>query len=137
MVITRNSKKKNNLKVLIVDDALLVVERLAETISELECVSQVAVATGYDEAIGLIISGKPDIVLLDIHLPEKSGIEILKFVKKSHPGVITVMLTNQSSYNYKILCEQLGSDHFVDKSSEFENIPEIIESYSSIRKQKL
>lgn len=128
--------KKERLKVLIVDDALLVVERLKEIIKELPCVTDVAAATGYDEAITLISSFNPDIALLDIHLPERNGIELLEFVKKNYPMVIAVMLTNQTSSNYKILCKKLGSDHFVDKSSEFENIPGIIDSYCK-KKQKL
>ena len=120
----------NNLKVLIVDDALLVLERLSEIIIESAYVKKVALATGYDEAVEKLVSFKPTIVLLDIHLPTKSGIELLEFVKKNHPVIKVIMLTNQTSENYKRMCKKLGADHFVDKSSEFENIAGIIESYS-------
>lgn len=129
-----NCMKINNPKVLIVDDALLVLERLSEIIKELAGVKEVAVATGYDEAVEKLVSFKPNIALLDIHLPIKNGIELLKFVKKNHPAVKVIMLTNQTSDNYKTLCKKLGADHFVDKSSEFENIAGIIESYSSRKK---
>lgn len=129
--------KKKYLKVLIVDDALLVVKRISEMISELDCVKDTALATDYNEAIALISSFKPDIVLLDIHLPVKSGIELLDFIKKNHPAIKAVMLTNQTSDNYKKICSNLGSDHFVDKSSEFENIPAIIQSYAAKTIQKL
>ena len=60
------------LKVLIVDDASLVIERLSEMFSELECVKEVMAAMGYDEAISIISSYKPDVVLLDIHLQKKT-----------------------------------------------------------------
>jgi CheY-like chemotaxis protein len=134
---TTHFMKKKHLKVLIVDDALLVTERISEIINGMECVKETVIATGYQQAVFLLKSFKPDVVLLDIHLPEKSGIELLEFVKKNYPVIKAVMLTNQTSDNYKIICRNLGSDHFVDKSSEFENIPSIIESYSGKTVQKL
>ncbi|MBS1757724.1 MAG: response regulator [Bacteroidetes bacterium] len=124
--------KNKHLKVLIVDDALLVTERLTKIIEELSCVKEIVIAAGYYQAVFLLKSFKPDIALLDIHLPEKNGIDLLEYIKKNYPGIKAVMLTNQTSDNYKIICRNLGSDHFVDKSSEFENIPTIIESYSGI-----
>lgn len=121
--------KKKDLKVLIVDHALLVVSRVSEIISELDCVASVSVATTYEEAVKKIALLQPDIVLLDIYLKDKSGLELLEFIKRNHPAIKAIMLTNQSSDNYKNLCEKIGSDHFIDKSSEFENITGIIESY--------
>lgn len=120
---------KKDLKVLIVDNALLVVQRVNEIISELDCVGKVSVAASYDQALELIILQQPDIILLEIYLKEKSGLELLDYIKKTHPAIKVIMLTNQASDNYKTLCEKIGSDHFVDKSSEFENITGIIESY--------
>ncbi len=120
---------KKDLKVLIVDNAELVVQRVSEIISELDCVADVAVASTYEEATRKILLLQPDIVLLDIYLKEKSGLELLDYIKKNHPCIKAIMLTNQSSDNYKNLCEKIGSDHFIDKSSEFESITGIIESY--------
>ena len=115
---------------LIVDDAILVVTRVSAIVSELDCVTDVFIASSYKEAVYMIQNQHPDVVLLDIHLKDKSGIELLGYVKQNYNGIKAVMLTNQSSDNYKNLCEKMGSDHFIDKSSEFENITGIIESYS-------
>ncbi|MEO6538221.1 MAG: response regulator [Ferruginibacter sp.] len=123
--------KAKKLKVLIVDDAVLVVKRLSVIINELDCINEVKTTGRYDEAISLLVSFAPDIILLDIQLPEKSGIELLEYVKTNFTEMKVVMLTNQASSEYKHLCERLGSDHFVDKSSEFENIPLIIKSYKT------
>lgn len=117
------------MKVLIVDDALLVVTRVSDIINELDCVSDIFMAFSYEEAVYKMADAHPDVVLLDIHLRDKSGIELLDFIKKNHPAIKTVMLTNQSTDNYKLICERIGSDHFVDKSSEFEDIPGILQSY--------
>ncbi|MDB5203177.1 MAG: response regulator transcription factor [Ferruginibacter sp.] len=121
--------KDPGIKVLIVEDAQLVLDRLFEIINELPCVAEVFTAIGYHEAIALIEEQEPGLVLLDIHLPEKNGIELLQFLKQYYPAIKTVMLTNQATDNYKLLCEKIGADHFIDKSSEFEQITGIIESY--------
>lgn len=121
---------RKRLKVLIVDDAALVVRRLSASIGEVKVVSKVFTAGTYDEAALLIGQKHPQIVLLDIHLPQKSGIELLGHIRANHPGVITIMLTNLVGDNYRNLCGQLGANHFIDKSGEFENINGIIESYA-------
>jgi len=118
------------LKLLIVDDSTLVVERLAAMIGESNAVNNIYSARNFSEAAQVLSDKKPDIVLLDIHLPGKNGIELLQYIKQQHPKVVTVMLTNQTSENYRIICERMGSDHFIDKSTEFEYIPGIIEEYA-------
>jgi DNA-binding NarL/FixJ family response regulator len=122
--------KEKALKVLVVDDALLVLERLSKIIGELACVKETLLTTGYDDAIRLIDSFNPNIVFLDIQLPKSSGIEILEYIKRKHANINVVMISNQANEFYKIICKKLGSDYFVDKSSEFEHIPTIIESYA-------
>jgi DNA-binding NarL/FixJ family response regulator len=122
-------RENNYLKILIVDDAALVVSRLFEILSELDCIEMLYKANSYNQATEAIKKNLPDLVLLDIQLPGKNGIELLRFIKKNYPDIITVMLTNRVSDYYKELCESMGANHFIDKSSEFEKIPSIIESY--------
>ena len=121
---------KTKLKILVVDDAQLVVKRVMALVNELPSVEKVIGAASYNQAVQLIKNEKPHLVLLDIQLPEKNGIELLVHVKKNYPEIKTIMLTNKAGVYYKNLCEKNGCDHFIDKSSEFEKIPMIIESYS-------
>jgi DNA-binding NarL/FixJ family response regulator len=74
--------------------------------------------------------------LLDIHLPDKSGLELLKLLKQRYPELDIVMLTNHTSGNYRETCERFGASHFLDKSSEFETIPSVIEVYMQKLKKK-
>ncbi len=67
-----------------------------------------------------------DIVLLDIQLPGKNGIDLLKFIVKDHPAVKVVMLTNLVSDYYQKLCRKIGAVHFMDKSKDFESIPRVV-----------
>lgn len=123
-----------HLKVLVVDDADLVVQRVFKILEESHCVEQMFKANNYYQAQNLIESASPDVMLLDIHLPGKNGLDLLEYVKKQHPEIKVIMLTNMVSNSYKVMCNELGADHFVDKSTDFEKIPGLIESYLPVPK---
>lgn len=110
------------LKVLIVDDSGMIVKRLLNILCEINEVDCIGHATDYDSAIKMVEQAKPDVMLLDIQLPEKNGVEVLTTVKSKHKKVKVVMLTNFSDQYYRELCFSSGCDYFFDKSTEFEKI---------------
>ena len=116
-------------KVLAVDDSPIIIKRLKEILGELECVTFTGEAKGFAEAVLLLEQEKYDVVLLDINLSGKNGIELLSFIKANYPSIKIIMLSNQSGEYYRNLCNELGSDSFIDKTSEFENIPHTINRY--------
>lgn len=109
-------------KILIVDDSSLITERLVELLNKETSVASIAVAKNYDDALQLLTEKKTDIVFLDIHLPGKNGIELLKFIIPTYPEIKVVMLSNESNEYYKKLCLTNGALYFIDKSNEFELI---------------
>ena len=113
-------------KVLIVDDSHVVVERLTEMLQELNNVDVIYSAGNFTDAINILQNTPPDILLLDINLPDTSGIELLRIVKHKYPSIVVTMVSNQSDGYYKELCRKLGADYFVDKSKSFDIIPDII-----------
>ena len=115
--------------VLIVDDSMLVVQRIAGMLRELTCIDCVISALNYNEAEKVLANHEVDIALLDINMPGKSGIELLNFMKEKYPCITNIMLTNQSNEYYRNLCLQLGADYFLDKTSEFDRVPELIQSF--------
>jgi DNA-binding NarL/FixJ family response regulator len=80
----------------------------------------------YTEAITILQSNEPGIILLDINLPDRSGIDLLRYIKQHHASAIVIMCSNQSSLFYRNLCARIGAAYFIDKSTEFETIPEVI-----------
>jgi DNA-binding NarL/FixJ family response regulator len=112
-----------------VDDAVLITKRISEMIRELTCVSEVFISHDCTSALINVEEQNPDMVLLDIHLPDKSGIELLEQILSNYPQIKVIMVTNKASQYYRELCLGLGAHHFVDKSKEFEMIPSIIETY--------
>jgi DNA-binding NarL/FixJ family response regulator len=115
------------LKVLVVDDSAVIGNRLRNFLSELEYVQFSGHAENYDDAIIFTDALNPHAILLDISLAAKSGIDVLKHVKKDYPSIKVIMFTNQSNAHYRKLCSELGADYFLDKSSEFESLTGILE----------
>ena len=118
--------EKEKKTMIIVDDSPLIVNRLVEMLNELTNLQWIKNAANYAEAIPLITENKPGILMLDINLPDKSGIEILRTVKDENPATIVIMITNQANEHYRRLCMNLGADYFIDKTKEFEQIAEIV-----------
>lgn len=118
---------------LIVDDSQLISDRMEKQLMELDCISFTHKASSFIGAIVLLEEKDIDVAILDINLsaPGKNGVELLQFIKQNYPKVKTVMLTNQSDDYYRNLCTKLGSDHFMDKTVEFDNIPLIINQFFS------
>jgi DNA-binding NarL/FixJ family response regulator len=112
-----------------VDDAVLITKRISEMIRELDCVSDIFISHDCSTALKNVEEYNPDMILLDIHLPDKSGIEFLEQMLSTYPQIKIIMVTNKASQYYRELCLGLGAHHFIDKSKEFEMIPSIIETY--------
>ena len=122
--MVKTSKKK----LLIVDDSSIIVERLLDALKDHETVKDIFTATNYQEAILLVAEKKPDIIILDIQLTGKNGIDLLKLIVKDHPASKVIMFTNLADENYFKLCKELGALYCLDKSKDFEQIPGILKN---------
>ncbi|HET6256024.1 MAG TPA: response regulator transcription factor [Puia sp.] len=120
--------KKNNAKkvVLVVDDSLLVLQRMIPMLQDNENVEFVVHAGSYKEALSVLNEVLPDCILLDIQLPDQSGIELLQLVREKYARVLVFMMTNKASKYYRAICKQMGANRFFDKSMDFDRIPEAL-----------
>ncbi|MCE1164798.1 MAG: response regulator transcription factor [Bacteroidetes bacterium] len=110
------------LKLFIVDDSKLIVDRLINLLSDVEGLRIIGHANSASVAKDYIRRSAPDFVILDIHLRDGSGIELLKDVKMNLPGTTVMMLTNFPEEDYRKKCFELGAEYFLDKSIEFEKV---------------
>jgi len=117
---------KRKLIVLIVDDNINFIERMISMLDDLDNIGYINVANNYDEAQKSITEERPDLVLLDINLPGKNGIELLRKIKKNEWQCQVIMITNHADTYYKEICTELGASHFLDKSIDFGLVPDII-----------
>ncbi len=113
-------------RVLIVDDTKQVRERLISLLSEYPEIKVVGQAGNAVEALEALDRQAPDTVILDIRLPGKNGIELLKEIKSAHNEVRVIMLTNYDFEHYRQQSLQLGADYFFNKTLELEKVVEIL-----------
>jgi DNA-binding NarL/FixJ family response regulator len=114
------------MKVFIADDSRVVVERLADLLKEVPSVQLVGRAQDAPEAIRSIVKTNPDAVILDLQMPGGSGLEVLRTIRQSQPSVWVLICTNYPYAQYREECLAAGANYFLDKSAEFEKIPEIL-----------
>jgi len=113
-------------RVYVVDDSDFVRERLIEMLSELEEVEIVGGTGDPREALAAIREMVPDTVILDIRLPGKSGVEVLRDLKKEKPSPMVIILTNFPYPQYRKECTEAGADYFFNKSTEFNKIANVL-----------
>ncbi len=123
-----SAQKRNQLKVLIVENSDVVAGRIRNLLSEFSEISVVGEAVNGREAMTIMQIMTPDAVLLDISIPGKSGMHILKEIKEKYSATKVVMFTNHADPYFRNICRELGADYFFDKSTEFEKIPGVLVS---------
>jgi DNA-binding NarL/FixJ family response regulator len=114
------------MKVFLIDDSAQVFERLLEMLAPLPGVQVIGHAADIPEALLGLRTAIPDVVLLDLHLPSGSGIELLEAIKREMPATLVIVLTNYAFPQYKQKCLELGAHAFLDKSTDFTVVPEMI-----------
>ncbi|MBC7905078.1 MAG: response regulator transcription factor [Gemmatimonadaceae bacterium] len=118
--------RSEKFKILIVDDSEIIKDRVSEMLGELENVESVTKAGSFDEAVSVLSTAIPDILLLDINLPDKSGIDLLRHINENAWKMHVIMVSNQANSYYRSVCKKLGATDFVDKSADFDRLPQII-----------
>ena len=126
--MTGTSIKEGKKIVMVVDDSPLIIDRLAKILSRIDNVGKLLNAGSYLEAVNVLDQQVPDIAILDINLNGESGIALLRLIRDRKLSIDVVMLTNQVSEEYEIICRKLGAKYFLDKSKDFDQIPAIISS---------
>ena len=114
------------MKILIVDDSELIMERVANLFDENNGIKIIGLAKNVKDAIAIYTKSKPDVIILDIRLGEESGIDFLEMIKDIDLKTKIIMLTNYPYKQYRDKCKRLGADYFLNKSTEFDSLQNII-----------
>jgi DNA-binding NtrC family response regulator len=75
-----------------------------------------------EKAIALVESESPDLVLLDVHLPDKNGLEVLKAIKEWNPRAAVIIMTAYGVLEDAVSALRLGAYDFVSKPLNFEEL---------------
>ena len=106
-----------NLRVLVVDDTIVYRKAVSDIIAEIPGVELAGVAHNGKIALAKIQTLKPDILTLDIEMPEMNGIEVLAELQKNYPGVGAVMLSTLTAEGSEMTLRalELGAFDFILK----------------------
>jgi DNA-binding NarL/FixJ family response regulator len=108
------------MKVFVVDDSVIIRQRLKRVLADELEVQVIGEAGDAQAATIAILEQKPDVVLLDLHLLDGSGIDVLQNLKKEKPGPAVIILTDYPYPEYRQLCLEAGADFFFIKSTEID-----------------
>jgi two-component system response regulator DevR len=122
-------ENRDAVTVLVVEDSELVREKLVSAIGEIPGVRVVKVGN-VRQARQAVVEDRPDLVLLDIRLPDGSGIDVLKEIRNERRTAVVVILTNYATEQYREKCMTVGASFFFDKSTESEKAIEVIRGMS-------
>jgi DNA-binding NarL/FixJ family response regulator len=122
-----------SMKVFLVDDSVLLRERLKRLLADVPDVHVIGEAGEVHEATAAILEQKPDVVLLDIQLFNGNGIAVLETLKKADPAPAVIILTNYPYPQYRQRCLAAGADFFFIKSSEFDQVVPALQQLMQLR----
>jgi DNA-binding NarL/FixJ family response regulator len=120
------TRRTSRLKVFIVEDSVSIRERLIELTEEIDGAAVVGFADTPSDAITGILNIRPNCVVLDYQLVGGTGIDVLNAVHPKAPAIVFVVLTNHANPQYRRRCLDAGANWFLDKSTEFKRIKDVI-----------
>lgn len=114
--------------VFIVDDHYMVVEGIQSLLREEKSVECVGHAGSAESCLAFLQKQQPDVILMDINLPDRSGIELCQEVIKKYPSVMVIGLStfNQQSFIQKMMDN--GASGYVLKNASRQELLKAIET---------
>jgi DNA-binding NtrC family response regulator len=112
-VLTDQEKMKGN--ILLVEDLADFRDLLKSMLSDTYVISEAGNAAELKEAMS---GSQPDVILLDLQLPDANGLDLLPLIKKQWPDTQVVVLTGNASIEAAVEATKRGAFHFIKKPSE-------------------
>ena len=104
-------------RILIVDDHAIVREGLKQILAEVDDIEVAGEADCSSRALQLARRELWDMVLMDITMPDRSGLETLELMKKEHPGLQVLMLSMHRETQYAVRALKSGAAGYLNKQS--------------------
>ncbi len=104
-------------RMMLVEDNVIFRETLRDTLHLRFPSIEVTEARNGEEALEKIGSLPPNLIFMDIRLPGQSGLELTEKIKKLHPEIVIIILTNYDIPEYREAATRFKADHFFSKDS--------------------
>ena len=122
-----NMTPKQALSVLLVEDSAVLAERLQEMLASLEGIRVTGVVDGKAAAVKALANNPVDVILLDLHLRQGTGLGVLRELNKKGARPIVIVFTNYDLAEYRRVAMEYGAEYFLDKSFDMDRLPKIME----------
>lgn len=120
--------RQRPIRVLLVEDSPLIRKHLVALLEDSEGISVSDEVDTEAAAIAALDSNSFDAAVVDLQLREGSGFGVLQHMKRHYSDVLAVVLTNSNTPAMRARSLALGAHHFLDKSSEFDRVAELLEA---------
>ena len=107
-----------SISVMLVDDHLLMREGIRKLLEYDGTIKVIDEASDGEECIKKIEASAPEVLLLDINMPKKNGIEVLQEIKEKNIDVKVLILTVHNEIEYLLKAVDIGADGYILKDSE-------------------
>lgn len=119
--------QNDNIRVLIVDDKEFIRSALRILLSVDHNITVVGTAQNGLEALEMCVEHHPDVVLMDIHMPELDGVETTKKMKEKWPEIKVIMLTTFGEIQFAVEAINAGAEGYLLKSNHPNNIAKAVQ----------
>jgi len=118
--------EKNSIKIIIADDHPLFRRGLKHALEETNDIQVIGESSNGEDLLSLIKDCIPEIILLDISMPGKSGLDLLKQLKSEYPKLPILILSVYPEEQYAIRFLKAGASGYLTKESAAEKLAEAI-----------
>jgi len=120
--------------VVICDDHAVLRRGIRDTLSEVTDISVRGEAAGYTELRDTLRSTACDVLLLDINMPGRNGLEVLVSVRESYPDIKVLMVSMYPEDQYALRCLKAGAHGYANKAGDPLQLVEAVRTVSMGRK---
>ena len=106
----------DELRIVVVDDSPLIRDYLENMFAKMEGCRIVGMAADGLEALDVIREAHPNVVVLDITMPHRDGIDVLREIRKEDSQVVIIMFTADPSVVLEAICFKEGANHYLGKT---------------------
>lgn len=114
------------IKLMLVDDHAVLRDGLRNILGLEDDIRVVGEAVSGDDALAKVSECEPDVILMDINMPKKSGVEVTGILKKKYPSIKVLVLTMHNHDEYFMAAIREGADGYLLKDAPSEQVVEAI-----------
>lgn len=104
-----------DLRIVLVDDSPIIRDYLDTALARIQGCTIVGMAADGVEAVKVIHDLRPHVVVLDITMPHRNGIDVLREIRKEDAKMVIIMFTADPSIVLEDICLKEGANHYLSK----------------------